>query len=185
MPFCIGPILITSCLRTKDTRLSLQCIFTFRESLGTRLPIWYVFAFSTSWFHSALLVQQTFCCKIKTVLSSCSIHVPYPYPHRARQHMDLRFFHRLPSVTMHRDAHTLCVVLHTDTCHSDCCPLSNQTAILTSIDPREHRSSSAQPLLLSRGENRSLGDSHTCLLALSASLQTSRSFTVQVYSAIH
>ena len=37
LPFCFGPMLITSCLRRKDTRLSLWYIFTFRESLGTRL----------------------------------------------------------------------------------------------------------------------------------------------------
>ena len=37
LPFCFCPILITSCLRTKDTRLSTRYIFTFRESLGTRL----------------------------------------------------------------------------------------------------------------------------------------------------
>ena len=177
LPFCIGHILITSCLRRKDTRLSPQYIFTFRESLGTRLPIWYVFGFSISWFHSALLVQQT-CSLQNTVVSSCSIHVPYPYPHRARQHMDLRFFHRLPSVTMHRDAHTLCVVLHTDTCHSDCCPLSNQTAILTGIDPRLLSRYCSLTVTFTPGDHCSLGDSRTCLLALSAPLQTSRSFTV-------
>ena len=32
-----GPILITSCLRRKDTRLSAWYIFAFQESLGTRL----------------------------------------------------------------------------------------------------------------------------------------------------
>ena len=37
LPFCFCPILITSCLRTKDTRLSTRYIFAFRESLGTRL----------------------------------------------------------------------------------------------------------------------------------------------------
>ena len=37
LPFCFGPILITSCLHRKDTRLSPQYIFAFRESLGTRL----------------------------------------------------------------------------------------------------------------------------------------------------
>ena len=39
LPFCFCPILITSCLRRKDTRLSTRYIFTFRESLGTRLWI--------------------------------------------------------------------------------------------------------------------------------------------------
>ena len=37
LPFCFGPILITSCLRRKDTRLSARYIFAFQESLGTRL----------------------------------------------------------------------------------------------------------------------------------------------------
>ena len=37
LPFCFCPILITSCLRMKDTRLSTRYIFAFRESLGTRL----------------------------------------------------------------------------------------------------------------------------------------------------
>ena len=32
LPFCFGPILITSCLCRKDTRLSPQYIFAFRES---------------------------------------------------------------------------------------------------------------------------------------------------------
>ena len=38
LPFCFGPIWITSCLCRKDTRLSLRYIFEFQESLGTRLP---------------------------------------------------------------------------------------------------------------------------------------------------
>ena len=38
LPFCFCPILVMSCLRTKDTRLSRSYIFAFRESLGTRLP---------------------------------------------------------------------------------------------------------------------------------------------------
>ena len=37
LPFCFVPILITSCLRRKDTRLSVQYILAFQESLGTRL----------------------------------------------------------------------------------------------------------------------------------------------------
>ena len=37
LPFCFCPILITSCLRRKDTRLSARYIFGFRGSLGTRL----------------------------------------------------------------------------------------------------------------------------------------------------
>ena len=37
LPFCSGPILITSCLHRKDTRLSLWYIFVLWESLGTRL----------------------------------------------------------------------------------------------------------------------------------------------------
>ena len=39
--FCFCPILITSCLRRKDTRLSTRCIFAFRESLGMRLMCFY------------------------------------------------------------------------------------------------------------------------------------------------
>ena len=39
MPFCFGPILITSCLRIKDTRLSTRYIFAFQENLGTRLKL--------------------------------------------------------------------------------------------------------------------------------------------------
>ena len=37
--FLFCPILITSCLRRKDTRLSTRYIFAFWESLGTRLDI--------------------------------------------------------------------------------------------------------------------------------------------------
>ena len=37
LPFCFSPILMTSCLRSKDTRLSVRYIFAFQESLGTRL----------------------------------------------------------------------------------------------------------------------------------------------------
>ena len=40
LPFCFSPILITSCLHRKDTRLSTRVQFAFWESLGTRL-IWY------------------------------------------------------------------------------------------------------------------------------------------------
>jgi len=39
LPFCFGPILMTSCLRRKDTRLSVHYIFAFQESLGTRLGL--------------------------------------------------------------------------------------------------------------------------------------------------
>ena len=39
LPFCSGPILITSCLRIKDTRLSPRYIFVFWENLGTRLHV--------------------------------------------------------------------------------------------------------------------------------------------------
>ena len=39
LPFCSGPILITLCLRSKDTRLSTRYIFAFWESLGTRLSL--------------------------------------------------------------------------------------------------------------------------------------------------
>ena len=37
LPFCFGPILLTSCLRREDTRLSARYIFVFQESLGMRL----------------------------------------------------------------------------------------------------------------------------------------------------
>ena len=36
--------------------------------------------------------SKLLCCKIKPVLSSCSIHVSYPYPNRAQQHMDPLFY---------------------------------------------------------------------------------------------
>ena len=39
LPLCFGPILIMSCLRKKDTRLSARYIFAFQESLGTRLTL--------------------------------------------------------------------------------------------------------------------------------------------------
>ena len=39
LPFCFGPISITSCLCTKDTRVSPRYIFMFRESLGMRLHV--------------------------------------------------------------------------------------------------------------------------------------------------
>ena len=108
------------------------------------------------------------CCKIKAVLSFCSIHVLYPYPHRAWQQMDLRFF---PHASKHK-----CDNACTDTCRSDCCPLeqgSLQTAILVGGDSRGHRSSSAQPLSLFRGDLHSWRPSLswrpcTCPLALSA-----------------
>ena len=88
------------------------------------------------------------------------------------------------------DAHTLCVLLQTDTCRSDCCPLSNprrqwssRAAILTGSNPRPL--SRYCSLAVTFGELRSLGDSRACLLVLSAPLQTSRSLAVQVYSAIN
>ena len=37
LPFCFSPILITSCLHRKNTRLSLWYIFVFWESLEVRL----------------------------------------------------------------------------------------------------------------------------------------------------
>ena len=37
VPFCFCRVLITSCLHRKDTKLSLQYILAFWESLGTRL----------------------------------------------------------------------------------------------------------------------------------------------------
>ena len=42
LPFCFHPILITSCLRRKDTRLSTWYIFMFQESVGTRLLSRYI-----------------------------------------------------------------------------------------------------------------------------------------------
>ena len=77
------------------------------------------------------------CCKIKAVLSCYSIHVPYPYPHRARQHIDLRFFQHASKCD---NMQVLCALSHTDTCHSNCYPLS---------DPCEHRFSWAAILVRS------------------------------------
>ena len=56
-------------------------------------------------------------------------------------------------------------------------------AILTGSNPRplSHYCSLAATF----GELHSLGDSHACLLVLSAPLQSSRSLAVHVYSAIH
>ena len=128
-----------------------------------------------------------------------------------RKHMDLRFFsHTIPSERMCRDAHMLCVLSHTDmyTCRSECCPLSNPrrqrsswAVIFMGSDPHGQRSSWAAILMgsdprplshyrslvvtFAPGSLRSLGDSCTCLLALSALLRTSSSLAVQVYSAIH
>ena len=51
------------------------------------------------------------CYKIKAVLSSCSIHVPYP--HRARQHLDTRFFsHTSKCDNVWGCKHTLCPLTH-------------------------------------------------------------------------
>ena len=161
----------------------LFCTFSLSRPLG------FILHFSCS---------KLYCCKIKAVLSSCSIHVPYPRPHRTRQHMDLRFSHTLPSVTTSGDARTLCVLSHTDTFRSNCCPLSDprrqrswQAAILAGINPRGQRSSRAAILIhsaviaLSWRPSLALLETHAASLALSAPLRTSCSFAVQVYSAIH
>ena len=64
LPFCFGPILITSCLRRKDTRLSTRYIFAFQESLGMRLVFIVRACFSLShWlgtvigFHCTILLH--------------------------------------------------------------------------------------------------------------------------------
>ena len=114
-------------------------------------PLGFILHFSCS---------KLYCCKIKAVLSSCSIHVPYPHPHRTWQHMDLRFSHTLPSVTTSGDAHMLCVLSHPDTCRSDCCSLS---------DPR--RQQSWQPAILVRSAVIALSRQPS-LLATFALLET-------------
>ena len=107
------------------------------------------------------------CCKIKAVLSFCSIHVLYPYPHRAWQQMDLRFF---PHASKHK-----CDNVCTDTCRSDCCPLRDpcrqrswQAAIFAGIDPRPLSRYRSFAATFTPGDHRSLGDSRTCPSALSA-----------------
>ena len=78
-----------------------------------------------------------FLCKIKAIrrlaASMYRIHIHTEHGNT----WTYGFSHTLPSVTMRRDTHTLCVLSHTDTCCSDCCPLSDphrqrssQTAIL-------------------------------------------------------
>ena len=85
-----------------------------------------------------------FCCKIKAVLSSCSIHVPYPYPHRARQPMDLYgFSHTLPSVTTRAGMRTRSVSSRTPTLAAATVVPS---AILADSDPGRQRSSWASIL---------------------------------------
>ena len=74
--------------------------------------------------------------------------------------MDLRFSHTLPSMTTSGDAHMLCVLLHPDTCRSDCCPLS---------DPR--RQQSWQPAILVRSAVIALSRQPS-LLATFALLET-------------
>ena len=101
-------------------------------------PIRYVFAFSTSWLHSLHFSSSNlFCCKIKAVLSSCSIHVPYPYPHRAWQHMDLQFFpHASKCDNARGRAHALCPLAHRHLPQRLLSPQrSLQTAILAGSDP--------------------------------------------------
>ena len=62
------------------------------------------------------------------------------------------FSHTLPSVTTRGDAHTLCVLSHTDTWRSDCCPLSDpriQRSWQTAILAGSQRSSRAAILVCS------------------------------------
>ena len=111
----------------------------------------------TSRLHSALLggpssCNKLVCCEIKPVLSSCSIHVPYPHLHRARQHMDPRFFPHASECDNTRTCTHACVLMHTNTCRSDCCPLS---------DPCKQQSSPTQLFSLSCGDLCSFRDSHT------------------------
>ena len=163
-------------LNTLNKNLTLVLFGTFLLSR----PLGFTVHFSCS---------RLVCCKIKAVLSCCSIHVPYPYPHRARQHIDLRFF---PHASKCDNMWGLCALSHTNTCRSDCCPLSDprrhqssRISILMGSDPRPLSLYRSLAATFARGDHCSLGDSHTCLLALSAPLRTSRSFTIQVYSAIH
>ena len=50
LPFCFSTISITSCLRRKDTRLSVRYIFAFWESLGTRLAVY--ISYNYCWWYS-------------------------------------------------------------------------------------------------------------------------------------
>ena len=94
----------------------------------------------------------------KAVLSSCSIHVPYPHLHRAQQHMDPWFF---PHVSKCDDVwghkHALCplALRHLKP------RLFSPSVILADSNPCRQRSPPAQLLSPSRSDLRSLGDSHT------------------------
>ena len=79
------------------------------------VPIQYVFAFLTSWFHSALLMQQTCLWQKGSPVALQHIHVPYPHPHRAWQHMDpCTIFPTHLQVWQHVGMHThaLCPLTH-------------------------------------------------------------------------
>ena len=76
LPFCFGSFLITSCVRRKDTRLSPRYIFTFRESLGMRLPDFY----ATEWNKKLSSIPTrheytTSICFGKTIFNICVIVV--------------------------------------------------------------------------------------------------------------
>ena len=114
------------------------------------------------------LCSRLVCCKIKAVLSSCGIHLPHPHPHRARQHMDvyIRFFpHASECDSARGRAHTLCPLAYWHLPQRLLSPQrSSQAAILV------------RSAVIALTMHRSLGDSHTCLLALSAPLWTLCSF---------
>ena len=120
-------------------------------------PIWYVFAFSTSWLHSALLVQQTCLlqnkgspvvlqhpCTVSVSTQSTATHGPMFFPHASNCDNTQGY------------AHTLCPLTHRHLPQRLLSPQwSLQTVILAGSDPHGHRSSSAQLLSFSRGDLRS------------------------------
>ena len=138
-----------------------------------------LFAFSTSWLHSALLVQQT--CLLQNKGSRVVLHHQCTVPISTKStatHTPMVF----PTCFQVWQHAGLCVLLHTVTCHSDCCCLSDprrqqssRTLILMGSDSRLLSFYHSLAATFALGNHRSLGDPRTCLLALSAPLQTSRS----------
>ena len=95
------------------------------------------------------------CCKIKAVLSSCSIHVPYP--HRAQQYMDLRFFPHASKCDNERGrAHALCPLTHQHLLQRLLFPQRSSQTVILVRSAITYRSLAAT---FTPGDHRSLGDS--------------------------